>query len=500
MINDKLYLLVAILILIIINVALFSKKMVEYLDDNWREVRCYPHIIPFAGLSNRPKGNNFFSKTVSNFNDCTYQYLSVFLKMFMVPLVGESNSSGNGSGIINGISKGVLYIKNTIDKFRRIISVLREMFFALVENTANRLKNTFGSIIYLQEKLKVLIKKQSAMFEVLNQFATTLPFLLYSFSHGPIPRFAYWLSKYLGMLIAIIIVCLLCMFGGPFTKLFTCPICLVCFTPDTMVDIDENNKKAIKYISVGDKIKDNTVLGKIYIKNRDYELYEYKGIMVTGNHLVFEDNIWKRIYQSQNAKKINKNTSLYCLITTNNTIYIDGIKFRDYQETKDIDINLAVSYKIARYLNNNKGCISSPDDKYNNYYWGFSKNTIIKLGDDYIKMEDLLKNPDEYDIDGIIKIDSPVTYYNYDGIEVSGNTLVYENGIWLRVFQSHLSKKIHTQNEVYNIITRSNNVIVKSNNGDILFKDFIEESDNKLNSEIDNLIQDRLNLMYTFDL
>ena len=499
MLDDKLYLVVAIIVFIVINVFLFSKKVREYLDDNWRTVRCYPHIIPFAGLSSKPEGNNYFSRTFSNFNQCSYQFISVFLKIFMTPFIGSSSKNGNGGGIINGISNGVSYIKNIIDNFRRIISVLRELFYALVENTANRLRNTFGSIIYLQEKLKVLIKKQSAMFEVLNQFAATLPFLLYSFSHGPIPRFAYWLARYSGVLIAIIVVCLLCIFGGPFTKLFTCPICLVCFTPDTMIDIDSNNKKALRFIEVGDKIRDNTVLGKIQMKKNTYELYSYNGVEVTGNHLVFEDNIWKRVNECPSAQRIEKNTELYCLITTNNTMYINGIKFRDYQETRDIDINMAVNYKIARHINNNEGCISSPQDKHNTYYWGFSENTLIKVGEKFVKIQDIVENPYEYPVEGCVTIDSNAVFYDYYGIEVTGNTLVYENGIWLRVFQSVLSKKIYSNNRIYNIMTNTNNVIVKSKKGEVLFKDFIEESDDSLNSAIDRIVQDRLNLMYKFD-
>ena len=29
---------------------LFGKKLRNYLDENWRTVRCYPHIIPIAGF------------------------------------------------------------------------------------------------------------------------------------------------------------------------------------------------------------------------------------------------------------------------------------------------------------------------------------------------------------------------------------------------------------------------------------------------------------------
>ena len=97
--------------------------------------------------------------------------------MFVEPLIG-SNNGKKGGGVIGGITKGLMKIKNVIDVFRNMVTVvLRQLFSSLVENTVNRMKNSFGTIIYLQEKLKVMIKKQSALFEVLKQFANTLPFL-----------------------------------------------------------------------------------------------------------------------------------------------------------------------------------------------------------------------------------------------------------------------------------------------------------------------------------
>ena len=46
----------------------------------------------------------------------------------------------------------------------------------------------YGATVYLQEKLKILMKKQSAMFEIMKHFSASLPLLLYLFSHGPIPE------------------------------------------------------------------------------------------------------------------------------------------------------------------------------------------------------------------------------------------------------------------------------------------------------------------------
>ena len=45
-----------------------------------------------------------------------------------------------------------------INKLRKLAAVTREMFSALVENTLKRMANTYSTVIYLQEKMKVLLK------------------------------------------------------------------------------------------------------------------------------------------------------------------------------------------------------------------------------------------------------------------------------------------------------------------------------------------------------
>ena len=122
-------------------------------------------------------------------------------------------------------------------------------------------------------------------------------------------------------------------------------------------------------------------MGKIYIKPRRADTYFYKGTTVSGSHLVFEDNHWIRVENSKKAEFTPSVTELYCLITSDNTISINGTKVRDYEEIKDKDIKLAVNYKFAKYINNNVGYIKTPKDIDNCYYCGFSKDNKIVLED-----------------------------------------------------------------------------------------------------------------------
>ena len=63
------YIITLVVVYGIIYTVIFRDKTKEYLNNNWRTIRCYPHIIPIAGLSDAVDGNGFVDKTVNNFNE-----------------------------------------------------------------------------------------------------------------------------------------------------------------------------------------------------------------------------------------------------------------------------------------------------------------------------------------------------------------------------------------------------------------------------------------------
>ncbi len=489
--KNIIYIIIVFFLFGIIYIWQYSPVFLNYLNDNWREIRCYPHILPIAGLSKIPKGSNFFSRTYGNFNHCTSNYINKVLEIFTKPLFA----------VLSGFSSALGRVKNVLNVLRKVAKIIREMFATLVENTVNRMSNSYAAVTYFQEKLKLLIKKQSAMLSILNQFAQTLPFLMYTFTHGPVPRFAFWLKSYLAALIAIVIVCILCMtnFWNPWISFWACPICLICFPGNTKVQMKNNEKKEIKEISLGEHIKGGIVTGKLYVKKHLTEIYNYNGVKVTGSHLVFDKKKWKRVEETNSSSEY-VNTELYCLITSSNNIFINNIKFRDYQETKDPDINLLVNYYTSSSINENNKYITTPEDIKNLYYWGFDENTEVKIGNNFKKIKDIILNIDDEDeILGYVELNADnVDIYNYDGILVSGNTLVKDiNNIWCRVFQIKSSIKLKVRNrKIYNLITKDNQLIIRNKlNNEYKFRDFIESQDEKANNKIDKLVESRLNIL-----
>ena len=112
-------------------------------------------------------------------------------------------------------------------------------------------------------------------------------------------------------------------------------------------------------------------------------MYDYKGIIVSDSHYVFENNQWIMIKDSKISKKINyKKKYLYCLITNTHQIPINNILFSDYF---DCHINQKeVQNNILSKLN---GCITN--NNYNNFpLWAFHKDTLIKTPNGKKKIKD----------------------------------------------------------------------------------------------------------------
>ena len=472
------------LLFLYLYIILFSNTFKDYLDENWKELRCTPYIIPFAGISNKADGSNFFSRTFSNFNSCTKNQIDSMIGVFMKPLFE----------LIRGLTKGLGAIRSIIDKFRSMAKVIREMFSILVGNTFTRISNSYAAITYMQEKIKSIIKRQSAMFEVLTLFGTSMPFLFHSFAYGPIPAFGFWLMKYLGLLIAVIIFGLLCLAGIPFISgLVFCPLCLACFDQNTVID-----NKSIKDYKIGDKIGNSTITGKLVTKEQPVYIYNYKGIRVTGSHLVFHNEKWVRISDIDNIPEPTlEKTQVVCLTTDNHNIEINGITFRDYSETSEPEIIAKINNLMKSYINNREHWIDIKDSLINSYATGYSGDTLVKTGDGQVTTIREIYEKQSYNtnIIGISKVkDTSVQWHEYKGLILSGSTIILENNNWIRVYESSESIPTDHYGNVYNLITIDNTItLVNDYEETILGRDLFESSDLEINKEIFNLLEKHLN-------
>ena len=480
----KLIFLYSIISVVIITI-IFKKNLKTYVDHNWKNVRCRPHMIPFIGLSEYAHGNNYFEKTRNTLNSCADNIILNTINIATKPFL-----------YIAELVMDILQKFNDIIKMFKIqTSILKKIFTSIIKNTTERIEDNISTSLYLHEKLKNLIKKQTAIVEITKHYLASFPILLYSFSHGPIPRFASWLASYVNILSSVLVSCLLCNFSKKHCiKKDTCPICALCFEENTLIQLNNSgHSKRISKLKLMDNIKGGYVLGIIQIYDTWWNLYNYNNVIVSGGHLVYEDK-WIRVENSKISIPIKKKCSLYCLITSSHNIFIKDIKFKDFQEIDDIDILDQINYNVLKSCNDNRIFIKTRYDICHTYQWGFEENVKIKINNDYYKIIDIINNKMFIgNIIGFVQIKvTNEKFYTIDDIIFTGSTIIKNDGIWQRGHQ--LAEKIYYKpSYLYNLITRDNILQILGKNKLYQFRDFIENFDSDLNSGIDILIEKRLN-------
>jgi len=77
-----------------------------------------------------------------------------------------------------------------------------------------------------------------------------------------------------------------------------------CFTGNAEIVMEDGSLKKISEIELGDMTSNGevTAIGKAYAF---YDLYEYKGLVSTGSHVVLEDGKYKRVENCKDAKKVD---------------------------------------------------------------------------------------------------------------------------------------------------------------------------------------------------
>lgn len=103
-----------------------------------------------------------------------------------------------------------------------------------------------------------------------------------------------------------------------------------CFLPDTKIKMADGTEKEIIDIDIKDNLEVGGFVfatGKFLINN----LFDYKGIKVSGEHLVNENGKWLKVKDSQFAKSLgNDEHIVYTLGSQNRRILINNILFTDY--------------------------------------------------------------------------------------------------------------------------------------------------------------------------
>jgi len=222
------------------------------------------------------------------------------------------------------------------------------------------------------------------------------------------------------------------------------------------------------------------------IENSIVPMFNYKGVIVSGDHVVYENGDEIRVKLSKHSRPIYyKKNEVVCLVTNTGKIKINNIEFADYLDTHDIETNIDIHRIVESSLND---VPKINIDRCRDLIWGFSSKTIIngkKISDyeigDYING---VKIRAKIIIDKDVV--TPFRYVSPLGKDfiITGNQLIREDDKWIRLSQSIYAEALNIDSSEYyvNFATDSNILQFEG----MIFRDFMEDNSESTNNNIDN--------------
>lgn len=456
MLFDILKIVFLIIIYLILYTLVFMTFYKQYIIDNWGQYKCKPFIIPLAG---------FFGYDVnSTFQDCLFLSTSANSGSIMSPSLNITSLMGDVLGDMGG----------ALNSLRSGMSDIRGFFGSTLGGLTDRISNT---ILVVQ---KTIIKVRSLIGKLLGVL-TTLIYTLYT-----------------------TIATMNSTIAGPIGDLAG----LGCFHPETLIRFNKSDYKPIFRINVGEEILGGGRVISTFKFKSVVPIYNYKNILVSGDHLVNKNGQWKRIDSLGLEVDTKKIRELHCMTTSLNkiTTYNGQLhhEYRDYIETSNHFINTFIKKCVLNFLNNQDYQDSQfllnyqkqiEEASSNNFYvFGFHKNTLIKMKDNTykkiseLKIDDITYNQER--ITGTVThLNTERKIYNLGETLVSGEQIVFYQGTY-RLVKNILGLEITEEEESLYQVTTDKGTIQIGNNQ---FRDHHESKDPKLNNYIDQMILKYLN-------
>ncbi len=105
-----------------------------------------------------------------------------------------------------------------------------------------------------------------------------------------------------------------------------------CFLAGTLITMADGSQKPVELVDLKDEV---AVGGFVFATGKFLvdDLFDYKGIKVSGSHMVKEDGVWTRVASSKYGKSLGDDEhTVYVFGSEYRRIIINGIEFTDYFE------------------------------------------------------------------------------------------------------------------------------------------------------------------------
>lgn len=332
---------------------------VGHLKENWKENKCNPRVIPFAGFIYNPSDKTNIEYTGDNATECVQTILEQIIGKFMNPIMHLTHSlSSNIAGFtkpLNDIRKILTNIRADISditeefmgKFINIMTPLQHLIIS-VRDTFGKINGTFTASIYTlfgaYYTLKAFIGGMLEVFiGILISLATSIVIMwMFPWTWGvAIAMTGIFIS--LGIPIAVMTGFVEDTFHiRPRLRIPSLPIRprpRFCFDRYTPFKLKSGMCRQIQHLLPGDELLDNgTVTAVIKLNATEIDMFNLDGIIVSAFHFVKFGDKWILTHQHPNAVKVtvpSTHSYIYCINTTTKRIKINGYEFLDWDELNE---------------------------------------------------------------------------------------------------------------------------------------------------------------------
>ena len=277
---------VAIVVSVCTSLYLFALSQVSFLKKNWPKYRCHPLYMPMAGMVGQDVATNFTKCTMKGFQD--------YGGFVMDPIMSQFSLFNSVIGDISG----------AMNDMRGMMSDTRNGFLGIVGTVFGKIENLMSQFQYIIIRMRTLLAR---VVGIMMSF-------MYIF--------------YGGMQTGESVV------AGPIGKTMS----VLCFDPQTQMEMNDGTFKAMKDLVLGDILKDNNKVTSTYtINGQGVPMYLLDNIKVSGAHKVLYNGNFIPVSEHFRAIKCSEGIPmLSCINTEAGSFKIGEFRFMNFTETGDI--------------------------------------------------------------------------------------------------------------------------------------------------------------------
>ena len=415
--KDIIFAVVIAIVLIGINVYLYIINHLKGLRKKWNDpvspINCKPIYIPFASVINPPPDGKDLQYIEDNAQLCIQNALKGEAELLTSPIQ--------------------VILDTLIDAFKAIAEILSEFIIVMGKLVDNILSLLEGITVQMDVSMDTNSSIFGNIINTLERFMTINKVI-----------------SYVGQGFADFAMSLI-MSVDP----------AACFDKDTRLTMMDGSVKTISTLDVGDcLLYDGRVTSVMKISSNGSKMYNYKGILVSGTHYVYEDKHVVKVKDSKNSIYYNDYTEkeLYCINTESKQIHIGNIVFADYDDLTPDDCGY-----LKKWIHKKTGINSLKNYDIHKNMNGGLVDTKIKLQDgsskwlSNVSIGDVLSN--NITVLGLVKIlptDMKLKTIKVDNQGITGGTNIQIMDKDKQLCLNMMDKKVpiaYTNKTLYHLIT-----------------------------------------------